>query len=83
MKNKEMPTMLFLVGLGLLLFFIYAALVIGMNLHTTLAANRSTVSLFVNSCLQFVSDNRLILAVAAAILIVVRLFVRSPRAARF
>ena len=83
MKKKEMPTVLFLVALGLLLFFIYAVFAVSMNLHETISANQSTVSMFTNSCLRFVSDNKLILALAAAVVIVVKLFVGSPRAARY
>jgi len=83
MKKKEMPTMLFLVGLGLLLFFIYAVFTVGLNVHQTISANRSTVALFADSCLQFVSDNKLIFALAAAIVVVVKLFVGTPRAARY
>jgi hypothetical protein len=83
MKKREMPTALFLVGLGLLLFFIYAVFTIGMNVHETISANQSTVGLFIDSCMRFVSDNKLVLALAAAILVVVKLFVGSPRAARY
>lgn len=83
MKKKEMPTVLFLVALGLLLFFLYAVFSVGMNLHDTISANRSTVSLFADSCVRFVSDNKLILALAAAIVVVVKMFLGSPRAARY
>jgi hypothetical protein len=83
MKKKEMPTVLFLVGFGLLLFFIYAVFAVGVNLHDTISANRSTVSVFTDSCLRFVSDNKLIFALAAAIIVVVKLFLGSPRAARY
>ena len=83
MKKREMPTALFLVGLGLLLFFIYAVFTIGMNVHQTISANQSTVGLFVDSCMRFVSDNKLVLALAAAILVVVKLFIGTPRAARY
>ena len=83
MKKREMPTALFLVGLGLLLFFIYAVFTIGMNVHQTISANQSTVALFVDSCMRFVSDNKLVLALAAAILVVVKLFIGTPRAARY
>ncbi len=83
MKKTQMPTALFLVALGLLLFFIYAVFTIGMNVHETISANQSTVSLFVDSCLRFVSDNKLVLALAAAIVVVVKLFIGTPRAARY
>jgi len=83
MKKEEMPTMLFLVGLGLLLFFIYAVFSIGMDVHQTISANRSTVSLFADSCLRFVSDNKLVFGLAAAVLVVLKLFVGTPRTARF
>ena len=81
--KKEMPTLLFLVGIGLLLFFIYAVFSVTMDLRETVSANRSTVSLFVDSCARFVSNNRVVLAVAAAIVIVVKLLVGAPRTARY
>jgi hypothetical protein len=77
--KKEMPILLFLVGLGLLLFFIYAAVSIGFD---AVAFHRSNMSALVDSVLGFLGDNKIILSVAVAVLVVVRLFVRTPRQAR-
>jgi hypothetical protein len=82
MKRKEMPTLLFLVGMGLLLFFLYAAFSIGMDLRETIATNRSTVASFSGAGLRFLDDNKVILGVAAAILVVVKLFAGAPGPAR-
>jgi len=82
MKRKEMPTLLFLVSIGLLLFFLYAVFSIGMDLHQTIATNRSNVSNLSTAALRFLDDNKVMLAVAAAILVVVKLFAGAPGPAR-
>lgn len=82
MKKQEMPTLLFLVAIGLLLFFLYAVFSIVMDLRETIATNRSTISNLSTAGLRFLSDNKLILAGAAAILVVVKIFVGSPGPAR-
>ena len=80
--KKEMPTLLFLVGIGLLLLFLYAVFTIGMDLRETIATNRSTMANLSNAGLRFFSDNKIILAGAAAVLVVVKLFIGAPGAAR-
>jgi hypothetical protein len=80
--KKEMPTLLFLVGLGLLLFFLYAVFTIGMDLRETIATNRSTMANLSDAGLRFLSDNKIILAGAAAVLVVVKLFIGAPGPAR-
>ena len=80
--KKEMPTVMFLVGIGLLVFFLYAVFSVGMDLRETIATNRSTVGILSDAVLRFISDNRIILAVAAGVLVIVKLFSSSPGPAR-
>jgi hypothetical protein len=82
MKKQEMPTLLFLVAIGLLLFFIYAVFAIGMDLRETIATNRSTMSNLSDAGLRFLIDNKFILAGAAVVLVIVKLFAGSPGPAR-
>jgi hypothetical protein len=82
MKRKEMPTLFFLVGIGLFLLFLYAVFSIGMDLRETIATNRSTMSNLSNAGLRFLDDKKIILAVAAAVLVVVKLFSGAPGTAR-
>jgi hypothetical protein len=78
MKKQEMPTLLFLVGIGLLLLFLYAVVTIGMDLRETIATNRSTMANLSDAGLRFLIDNKIILAGAAAVLLIVKLFASSP-----
>ncbi len=80
--KKEMPTLLFLVGIGLLVFFLYAVFSVGMDIRTTIATNRSTVATLSDAALRFISDNKIILAIAAGVLIILKLFSSSPGPAR-
>ncbi len=80
--KKEMPTLLFLVGIGLLLLFFYAVFTIGMDLREAVATNRSTVANLSGAGLRFLSDNKIILAGAAAVLVIVKLFAGAPGPAR-
>jgi hypothetical protein len=77
--KKEMPILLFLVGLGLLLFFVYAAVSLGFD---AVSLHRGNISTLVDSALGFLTNNKIIVLVAVAVLVVVRLFVRTPRQAR-
>lgn len=77
--KKEMPILLFLVGLGLLLFFVYAAVTLGFD---AISLHRNNVPTLLDSALGFVADNKLMVLGAVAVLVVVRLFMRTPRQAR-
>lgn len=80
--KKEMPTLLFLVGLGLLLLFLYAVFTVGMDLRQTIVTNRSTMANLSDAVLRFLDDNKIILGGAAAVLVIVKLFARAPGPAR-
>ncbi len=82
MKKHEMPTLLFLIGIGLLLLFLYAVFSIGMDLREMIATNRSTMANLSDAGLRFLIENKFILAVAAAVLVVVKLFAGTPGPAR-
>lgn len=80
--KREMPSFLFLIAIGLILFFTYAAFVIGMNVHDTIAVNRSVMSNLGDATLSFASDNRDVLTIAAIVLVAVGFLVRRPGHAR-
>ena len=80
--KKQMPMLLILVGIGLLVFFLYAVFTVGMDLRDTVSANRGTVASLSDAALRFFSDNKIFLAIAAAVVVVVKLFMSSPGPAR-
>jgi uncharacterized membrane protein (UPF0136 family) len=82
MKKRGMPTALFLVAFGLLLFFIYALVSVGVDFHLMVASNRSNAALFADSVMRFVSDNKYVFAGAAAVLIIIKIFSKPPRTVR-
>jgi len=77
--KKQMPILLYLVGLGLLLFLLYAVASLG---YDAIALHRSNVSTVVDSALRFLGDNKFFVLVGVAVLAVLRFFVRTPRQAR-
>ena len=80
--KREMPTLMFVIGMGLLLFFVYAAFAIGLDVRNVIATHRSNMSAVVDAGVRFVVDNRIILAGAAAVLILVKLLSGSTGPAR-
>lgn len=80
--KREMPSFLFLVAMGLLMFFIYAAFVIGMDVRETIAVNRSVMSSVVEAAVKFGNDHRDLILAAVVILVAAKFFRGTPKQAR-
>lgn len=79
--KKGMP-LVYLAGLCLLVFFLYALLNLGHDLGDTITANRNTIGRALDAGIGFVSNNKTMLAFAAAVLVLARIFGSFPGPAR-
>ncbi len=81
--KRDISTFLYVVGIGLLLFFIYAAISVGWTAKNALAVHRSDLANFGAAVVSFLVRNIDIVTVAVTVLIIARLFARAPGPLRF
>jgi len=76
--KREMPSFLFMVMVGLVMFFVYAVFVIGMDVHNMIAVHTTWMSSFGTATLDFATENRDLLLGTAAVLLIIRILTHSP-----
>ena len=79
--KKGMP-LVYLAGVGVFVFFLYALVNIGMDVSELIANHRGTLANVLDVGLRFLNENKSMLAVTAAVMVVAKFFAKAPGPAR-